>query len=518
MSLQELFTKVTGLTWDVNKLTDEEKKKWLIPDGAMLDGKSEKLNDTLELLKKFGLSAEDKIELTEEEKAALAVVEEVLNSITNGETNITVPEGSKLGNIEIPAETAKPITINGEILNGSVITNSSTKSMTLNNTGEPVDVTLDMKGEETNGTVNLKGEYNNVTTDSTLSSTGGILNPEYATIHGDVNVDDSTDKALTLSVRFSEGEEHNVNTESDFGGKVLTINNKIGKEQEETEPSLNVNAPNASVTLGGKFDNVSVVCSDNTLKLASGFHANKLEMKKGRLLVESLEEEQSKYFDELVVSEEAIIEYAENHVTASNTKGIAGTTLFGGKVIVDEDIVLSNKGITTGATANTKEVLDLNGHSLSFGTSRGCMLLQYKSKLDVIDSVGGGKFINNAESYGIWTSGEEVLVNIYAGDFEAYTHVLYAERGTINIYGGTFKLLGIAEVDDNGQYKFLLNCLDASYKSGIAKINVFGGKFYNFNPANNASEGVGTNYVADGYKVVESEEDGVKVFEVVKED
>lgn len=517
MTLQELFTKVTGLTWDVNKLTDSQKKRWLIPDGAMLDKNNKKAKDTIELLSKLGLSKEDKIDLTPEEKEAAAVVEDILTALSNGESNIVIPQGSQLGDIEIPEDVTKAITISGEISNGATIKNTSTKNMTVENTGNPVDVTFDMKGEETNGTVNLKGEYNTVNTDSTLSSTGGILKPEYATIYGDVNVDDATDKALTLSVRFSEGEEHNVNTEADFGGKVLTINNKIGKEQEETVPDLNVNAPNASVTLGGKFDNVSVVCSDNTLKLAAGFHANKLEMKKGRLLIESLEEEQNKYFDELIVAEEAIVEYAENHVTASNTNGIAGTTLFGGKVILDEDIVLSNKGIITGATANTKEVLDLNGHSLSFGTKSGCMILQYKSRLDVIDSVGGGKFINNAQSYGIWTSGEEVVVNVYAGDFEAYTHVLYAERGTINIYGGSFKLLGEHQLDDNGQAKFLLNCKDDNYKAGSAHINVFGGKFYNFNPADNASEGVGTNYVASGYKVVESEEDGVKVFEVVKE-
>lgn len=517
MTLQELFTKVTGLTWDVNKLTDSQKKRWLIPDGAMLDKNNKKAKDTIELLSKLGLSKEDKIDLTPEEQEAAAVVEDILTALSNGQSNIVIPHGSKLGDIEIPEDVTKAITLSGEISDGATIKNTSTKNMTVDNTGSAVDVNLDMKGDATNGTVNLKGEYNNVSTDSTLSSTGGILNPEYATIHGDVNIDNSADKALTLSVRFTDNEEHNVNTESDFGGKVLTINNKIGKEQEETTPNLNVNAPNASVTLGGKFDNVSVVCSDNTLKLASGFHANKLEMKKGRLLVECLEEEQSKYFDDLVVSEEAIIEYAENHVTASNTKGIAGTTLFGGKVIVDEDIVLSNKGIITGATANTKEVLDLNGHSLSFGTKSGCMLLQYKSKLDVIDSVGGGKFINNAQSYGIWLSGEEGVVNIYAGDFEAFTHVLYAEKGTINIYGGSFKLLGEPELDENGEAKFLLNCLDANYKSGIAHINVFGGKFYNFNPANNASEGAGTNYVQPGYSVIESEENGVKVFEVVKD-
>ena len=45
----------------------------------------------------------------------------------------------------------------------------------------------------------------------------------------------------------------------------------------------------------------------------------------------------------------------------------------------------------------------------------------------------------------------------------------------------------------------LLNCKDADYKAGTAKITVKGGKYKNFNPANNTSEGNGTNFVAEGY-------------------
>ena len=35
-------------------------------------------------------------------------------------------------------------------------------------------------------------------------------------------------------------------------------------------------------------------------------------------------------------------------------------------------------------------------------------------------------------------------------------------------------------------------------------ITVYGGTFVGFNPANNEAEGEGTNFVADGYKAVES--------------
>ena len=137
-----------------------------------------------------------------------------------------------------------------------------------------------------------------------------------------------------------------------------------------------------------------------------------------------------------------------------------------------------------------------------------------------MDSVGGGVFENNHADYLIFTNAAEAVVNIMSGEYRGYTHTLYSLLGTINVYGGTFKLLDAetAERDANGNLKFLLNCYDANYTAGTAKINVYGGKFYEFNPAVTYGEPGGpVSYVAPGYKVVESVEDGKKVYEVVKE-
>ena len=58
---------------------------------------------------------------------------------------------------------------------------------------------------------------------------------------------------------------------------------------------------------------------------------------------------------------------------------------------------------------------------------------------------------------------------------------------------------------------FTLNCYDANYRSGKANIVVMGGKFYDFDPANNAAEGEGTSFVPEGYESVHTTEeiDGV---------
>ena len=46
-----------------------------------------------------------------------------------------------------------------------------------------------------------------------------------------------------------------------------------------------------------------------------------------------------------------------------------------------------------------------------------------------------------------------------------------------------------------------MNCYDANYRNGTAKIVVTGGKFYDFNPADNSAEGEHTNFLAEGYHV-----------------
>lgn len=63
---QELFTKVTGLTFDVEKITDLDKLAWLIPDGAMLDNpEGRKAKETKEFMALVGLSEDSKFSTVE---------------------------------------------------------------------------------------------------------------------------------------------------------------------------------------------------------------------------------------------------------------------------------------------------------------------------------------------------------------------------------------------------------------------------------------------------------------------
>lgn len=96
-------------------------------------------------------------------------------------------------------------------------------------------------------------------------------------------------------------------------------------------------------------------------------------------------------------------------------------------------------------------------------------------------------------------NGGKVIIN--DGTFIGNISSVYVTEGEVIINGGRFEIQQLSEL---GDYRYLLNCLDESYKSGKASIKVYGGEFVNFNPANNASEGVNTSYLANGYKVVET--------------
>lgn len=115
--------------------------------------------------------------------------------------------------------------------------------------------------------------------------------------------------------------------------------------------------------------------------------------------------------------------------------------------------------------------------------------------------------------------------NIYGGHFKTagglngdseciYLQSIKPYRGTyrqcnLNIYGGVFETTGDA--------KYLINCKDEPYKDGKCAIKIMGGIFVGFNPADNTAEGAHTNFVAPGYKSVETTYNGKQAWKVVKE-
>ena len=88
------------------------------------------------------------------------------------------------------------------------------------------------------------------------------------------------------------------------------------------------------------------------------------------------------------------------------------------------------------------------------------------------------------------------------------------QKGTLIINGGTFACEPYS--NPTYGYNFLINCVDGAYKNGTAKAIIQGGTFINFDPSNCTAEGAGTNFVADGYKVVSEAHGADTWYTVVK--
>ena len=141
--------------------------------------------------------------------------------------------------------------------------------------------------------------------------------------------------------------------------------------------------------------------------------------------------------------------------------------------------------------------LDLSEGTLTASGSNGA--IQVKGGMTTIAGDGTVTGILGSDNYSmaVWAANGKVVIN--GGTYQNATDG--SERGTDLIYAS-----GNALIEINGgtfiaaKPEWTLNCKNDDYKAGIANIIVKGGRFYKFDPANNSTEGPGTNYVAEGYQ------------------
>ena len=228
------------------------------------------------------------------------------------------------------------------------------------------------------------------------------------------------------------------------------------------------------------------------------------------------------YVDDALAEKEAEIKNANTDIY--NLKKVVGN--MGGAVVYEFpnalgtsfNTLMSNNGtvkltadISTGRygpgiLASNKVTLDLNNHNLTINVSDTTAAIQTRGTQDMI--IKGKGILNAGSGITVMANGKDSVITL-SGSTTVYqtnrpgAELIYCYQGTINISGGTFKNNGSA---------YLLNCYDANYRNGSAKIIVTGGKFYDFNPADNQAEGEHTSFVAEGYKSTASTvvEEGVE--------
>ena len=434
-----------------------------------------------------------------------AQMDEIINNMSSDNKELVID--TLMESIVVP-ETTVAYTITAPLTNNSTVELTSPKYMTLINTSkEPVSTTISHKyvdGETTSATtVYLVGDFDTLTLENISPSVKSGCD---AASVKNVIISENNVKDLSLSLDFQDGATITNNSDKD-----VTIYNK-----SNTEVAMTIVAPNSTVTLNnGQFTTLNAEVSDNTLFIKKNVHIDNLNLTKGNAIVEvARAEEVADIVENYTVADGYTLSHRVYHITNENSSKLGGI----GEMILDEDITRTSSIVAPLAPAYDA-VWNLNGHNITVeGTPKsGVYLNRYSSNLEV----KGNGVIHCEGSYGLWNSATTGKIIINDGvTIEAQTHAVYAEKGVIEINGGTFKLTNWAdaEKDANGNLRFLLNCLDANYKNGSAKIIVKGGKFYDFDPSNCAAEGVGTSFVAEGYESVMTNEtiDGVehKVYEV----
>ena len=207
----------------------------------------------------------------------------------------------------------------------------------------------------------------------------------------------------------------------------------------------------------------------------------------------------------IVLAPGALTEINLEAMSVGSVEELVEAIAAGGVVSLSEDL-----DAPTAISITTDSTVKLNNKTISisedtagdgvFKATEGTLTLEGKG---TVNGVG-----NNDWNMAIWaTDNGKVIINdgLYTNEGAtaevdpAHFDLIYASgNGQIEINGGEFK----CETP-----KWTLNIKDKDRET--ASIVVKGGKFHGFDPSNCETEGPNTNFVAEGYKVVE--ENGVFV-------
>ena len=199
--------------------------------------------------------------------------------------------------------------------------------------------------------------------------------------------------------------------------------------------------------------------------------------------------------------------------------GLRDALKAGGDISVEKDVPTNGNDTLSARTIITKPTnLNLKGKIVSpdnmgnNGTNFMALLVAADTTIGAAANGGIDTGVNGGYAINVM-SGAKLTIN--SGYYYGGGTAVQVEKGELVINGGFFAVEAFGEPYG---YNFLLNCIDANYKNGTAKITVKGGTFVNFNPANCKAEGAGTNFVAEGYTVIsETQANGDVWYTVVKE-
>ena len=176
----------------------------------------------------------------------------------------------------------------------------------------------------------------------------------------------------------------------------------------------------------------------------------------------------------------------------------------GGNITVSEDVKTDNIGDTAADRVIISKPTTLNldakiisPDNMGNNNTNFCALI-VDADATINASENGGIDTGKNGGYGINVRNGATLT-INGGSYYGGGTAVQVQKGTLIINDGFFD----CEPYSNPVYgyKYLINCIDAAFKDGSAKIIIKGGTFVNFDPSDSASENPHGNFVAEGYKV-----------------
>ena len=207
----------------------------------------------------------------------------------------------------------------------------------------------------------------------------------------------------------------------------------------------------------------------------------------------------------------------KNCTINGNIEQTDGTLEFAGDVTLNGNVNASGKDDENNRIAVTgKTTLNLNGKIITpndmGNNDKNFTALMVQAETTINAGANGGIDTQENGGYGINVLGGATL-NINGGTYYGGGTAVQVQKGTLVINDGTFEVEPYS--DPTYGYKYLINCIDAAWKNGTAKIAIKGGTFVNFDPADSASENPRGNFVAEGYNVISEEKDGATLYTVV---
>ena len=143
-------------------------------------------------------------------------------------------------------------------------------------------------------------------------------------------------------------------------------------------------------------------------------------------------------------------------------------------------------------------IIDLAGHNITGSGISGLFYVTVKGDLTIKGEGTVTAVEDNKAAMAVWVRSSFAKVTLEGGTYtqqitntaDPHFDLIYVERGNVYVKGGTYK---------GATPDWTLNCKDEYYQSKEANIEVTGGTFVGFDPANNKAEGEGTSFVAAGY-------------------